>query len=162
MPERYHQIATSLRATGNVTFEVARDFLLQEARKAKADGTLLAAMSSNRHNHKNKMSRANKLKKFPCHSCGKLGHFRNDCPDKGKKEETKPTTNGGKPKVLSALSVNLNNINVSEKGSEVMFHDSGANDHLCNNELWFYNLKPARGNVRLPNGATEPIVKLRE
>lgn len=156
LPERYQQAATSLKAAGNITFEKARDFLLQEERQAGASEVTLAGMARKNFGKK-KMSYAEKLTKYPCHKCGKKGHFRKDCTEETSQNGKEDKSNTKSNNVLGGLRIKLNNVNTPAVKS-VIYHDSGANDHMCNNRNWFANMKQTKGNVILPNGYEEPIV----
>lgn len=82
LPERFQQAATFLKAVDKVTFENARDFLVQEERKVGSMEASLAAMS---RQHK-KWTIEEQTKKFPCHRCGEFGHFKKECPNKSESE----------------------------------------------------------------------------
>lgn len=156
LPDRYQQAATSLRAAGNVTFERARDFLLQEERKVNNSNVTLAAMSKQKWKAGPK---ENKKKDYRCHKCGESGHFRKNCPQENAKANDQPKdAKDAKKNSLGSMKVYLNHVSSEVDDTGIAYHDNGVNDHLCNNKSWFTNMKPAFGTIEMPDGRTIDII----
>ena len=154
IPEKYQNAATSLKAVGKVTFQTARDFLVQEERMNGTENASLASM--NRRTNK-KWSKDEAVRRFPCHKCGEFGHFQKDCRNESKKEsEEKEPKKKGTQYVLGSMSAPIDNMQESDTSNQI-FHDNGANDHLFNKKKWFKCMKPATGSVKLPNGTEMKI-----
>lgn len=158
LPERYQQAATSLRAAGSVTFAKARDFLLQEERKIENSNVTLAAMSKQKWKAGNKDS---KKKDYRCHKCDESGHFRKNCPQENAKPNGQAkdgkAVKDKKKNMLGSMIFKLNNV-TSESESGGVYHDNGANVHLCNNRNWFVNMRPAGGAIEFADGRTVEII----
>ena len=173
MPERWQQAATSLRAAGEVTFEKARNFLLQEERKNGVESASVASMSRQR-NEKNTNTSTDRNKKehtrkYPCHRCGEFGHFRKDCKADAKEIEEKANasqSNSGRKMVLGSMQVRMNKTEEHNIDEQVhlrnSFHDSGTNDHIFNDPSWFTKLHKTDGSVGLPNGTRENVAGIGE
>ena len=156
LPKKYEQAAMALRASGVITFEKARDFLINEERKIGSENVSLAAMKKKPF-AKPKMTIEEKMAKYPCHQCGEKGHFRKDCPkntDQKNKDDPKPKQ---PTKKLGAMVVKLNNLNTPAPRSTI-FHDNGANDHLLNDKSCFENMRPYYGRVEFANETEVPMV----
>lgn len=157
LPKSYEMVVTALETLGNdLTLETVKGRLLDEETKRQAKSSKVtdtsAAFSS--QNDRNLYGRSNFP--FKCYGCGAIGHKRSECQ--------KPSTNINKSsykkktfkenkfrKAGSANSTESNDTNDNSDGivflaeddnrtkrSSVWYIDSGATDHMTNNETLFY------------------------
>lgn len=123
-----------------LTTEHTSGKLLEETRRRKGKQDSATALVSR--------------KQPKCFKCKRLGHFSRDCPDKQAATEKEKTQSRDKNKskaksneksLIAALSVKVH--------SDVWYIDSGATNHMCNNDKLLLDVNPnTTVDVSIANG----------
>lgn len=85
--------------------------------------------------------------KFTCYNCGKPGHLKRDCKFKKKFVNNKrPLSSGNKDKEMTFMS---NDASADQGSSTEWVIDSGASEHMCNDQKLFCTLKNLENPVQI-------------
>ncbi len=149
LPENYNVIVTALEASPKVPeFSIVTERLLHEEKKIKSRVSVPESGSEE--------ALAARSKRFRCHFCHKVGHFKRDCVEFAKvrgqsrsQESTKKAKSGAafkvtiSPEVESDESVGLvvqHALTIGTGCQSRWILDSGATCHMCNRESYFEHI----------------------
>jgi len=196
LPSSYNKVITAIEtlAEGNLTLAFVKNRLLNHEIKIKNDSSdtsrkVMKAAVYNNNNYKNrsfKNSNSGIRKPFKgkgkfniqCHHCGKEGHIKKDCNaikiiinDKNKENNKQAQIASAQPGFAFMLNRFDKNKSKSDNENVKFILDSGATDHLVNDEKLFVDyidlespikidvakhgefiFATKRGTVRLNNG----------
>ena len=164
LPECYNVLVTALEASPKVPeLSIVTERLLHEEKKIKSRVT----------ESSNEEALAARLKRFRCHFCHKVGHFKRDCEEFAKlKNQPKSQQQAKKSKSVAAFKVTISQEDDSDHESAglVVQHalaigtncqnqwilDSGATCHMCNCEPHFLHLRDLSSplTITLGDGST--------
>lgn len=155
LPEVYNHFITAWESTPQAqrTLENLIERLLAEesrhSTKKKGVSEAFAAMKlgkkkknekGKRNNNSSRETDATEDSSIPddtCYKCGKPGHWARGCRSRKGQSQTSDKKLKGQA-LVTQTSVCLNH---TVDNSEIWYMDSGATDHMSNQESWFVNLK---------------------
>ncbi|KAB0794531.1 hypothetical protein PPYR_11370 [Photinus pyralis] len=143
---RARLMAEELRLKSQGQIEHVEALMAKQNFSKKCNSNSKKGHSSGQNKKQRGTNNSGKLK-GSCFSCGELGHWKRDCPQK------KQNSSDNSKKHDSALAdafVCHGTTLTEDKDSWVL--DSGASDHMCHRREWFYNFVETSSHIIIGNG----------
>lgn len=183
LPQKFDGLVTSLESGENVPkWKVVTEKLLQEEKKQQRrqaeqdqdsaqDEEALTVKYGKRYLARMGKSHGSAGRDIRCYGCGRLGHMKRSCPDRGSERDRGGERGSERPR-REGYGSDRSECNVAEdrwpSGSGMMVShalattldpddsawivDSGATSHMCRDRKMFTDLRPMTGNPRVMVG----------
>lgn len=143
----WESTAEEQRTLDNLTTRlIMEEARVQSQESSEFSGALMAKRFSADFKKKGHSSK----KPGKCYACGKIGHWKRDCPNRAKKSEQLKCGDAFVIDETEPLEC------TETQNLDVWFLDSGASHHMSNRREWFINYKKLKQliAVRVGNGET--------